>query len=262
MSSFQAATASDIITDAMIEALGISVGEPIAADEMAFGLRTLNRMMGMYSIIRSFCYDLSAPVYAFNAVKNNWTIGPIGADFTGPRPTRVLSARLIVTGTSPLIYLPIDVIEEDEWNMLTVRAIPTAIPSRLFYDSGYTSVGLTAGVPNPGYGTLWFYGQPRSGYQVELTIPLQLTNFTALSGAGAYFIFPPGAEEWIVTTLAERLSTSYRRPISQDLKDRARKARAAWVALNSKSPVSASDYPGGGRGGDGWNWLSGGFGRG
>lgn len=255
MSELQVATAQDVITDAMLLMLAQTPGEPIPAAEMTFGLRELNRMLGKFSVIRNFCFNAAMATYTFATVKNAYTIGPSGADFTGPRPNRVIKGNIIITGQPQPVYIPLDIIDGEQWMSLTIRAIPTAIPRKLYYDSGYTSVGVTSGVPNLGYGTLYFYGQPQAGYQVELLVPTALQNFTALAGSGGYFIAPPPYEEFVVTSLAEALSISYGRPISQDLKDRARKARAAVVSLNSQAPVSNTDFPGSNRGGGYFNWL-------
>lgn len=262
MSELQVATAQDVITDAMVLMLAQTPGEPIAASEMMFGLRELNRMTGKHSIIRTFCYNISQlPVFTFASSKNNYTIGPIGADFTAGRPTRVLRANLIDNTVNPVVYLPIRICQTfEEWAALQVRQIATTIPTILYYDNSYTSVGLTAGVPNPGFGTLWFWGQPKPGYQVELWVPTLLTNFTAISGPGSYFTFPPGYEEFVVTSLAEVLCISYGRPITPDLARRARRARAAIVSVNSKSPLLETDVPNSStRSGEYFNWLSGGF---
>lgn len=256
MSELQVATANDVITDAMLLMLAQSPGEPIPASEMTFGLRELNRMLGKFSIIKTFCFNAALATYTFATVKNAYTIGPSGADFTGPRPTRVIQGNIVITGQPQPVYIPLDIIDGEQWMSLSVRAIPTAIPRKLYYDTGYTSVGLTGGVPNLGFGTLYFYGQPQAGYQVELLVPVQLSNFTALAGAGGYFIAPPGYEEFVVTSLAEVLCVSYGREVPAALEKRARKARAAVVGLNSQAPVSNTDFPGSNQGGGYFNWLS------
>jgi hypothetical protein len=260
MSDFAVATVQDLVTDAMLLCLAQTPGEPIPAAEMFFGVRELNRLMGKYSIIRNFCFTSNLATYTFATVKNTYTIGPDNTsfhpDFQGPRPTRVIQANIIITGQPQPVYIPCEVIDAEQWMSLSIRQIPTAIPRKVYYDNGYTSVGAPGGQPNLGYGTLYFYGQPQAGYQVELLVPQVLPSYAALAGTGGYFTFPPAYEEFVVTTLAEMLSISYGRPIPPDLALRARKARAAIVSLNSKAPVANTDVPGSDKGGGYFNWLS------
>lgn len=261
MSELQVSTAQDVIADAAVLALQQHPADGFQPEEYMFGLRELNRLIDKHSIIRTFCFNTGASTYRIPSSKNNYSIGPAGSftpDFPGPRPTRVLRANFIDNTVTPNVYIPIRILETyEEYADIRVRAIQTIISTKLWYDNGYTTSGATAGVPNPGYGMLWFWGQPTAGYGLELWTPTLLTRFALL---GSVFAFPPAYEEFIVTSLAEMLCISYGRPISPDLKTRARKARAAVVGINSKSGYANTDMPSSRGGDDYFNWISGNFG--
>lgn len=261
MSQFQVATIQDVITDALRLCLAQMDGEDISAENMQFAARELNRLMGKWSIIRTFCVVDTAQVFTFGTSKNAYTIGPTSVafptDFNGPRPSRISKVNIILNTSAPSVYSPVQMLDWGQWSEIRVRAIPSGVPTAAYYDGGYTSVGATAGQPNLGYGTIYFWGQPLpASYQCELWVPQLLPQYASLAGSGGYFNFPPGYEEAIVPTLAEMLSISYGRAIPQDLKDRARRGRAALQSLNSRPSVVNTDVPGSDRGGGYFNWLS------
>lgn len=261
MSDFQIATVQDLVTDALSLCLAQTEGESIPAAQMLFGVRELNRLMGKWSIIRSFCVVDSSQTFTFGTSKNAYTIGPtsgaFATDFNGPRPSRITKANIIMNTSAPSVYSPVEMLDWEQWSSIRVRNITTGVPTQAYYDAGYTSVGATAGQPNLGYGTIYFWGKPLpASYQCELWSPQLLPQYAALAQTGGYFNFPPGYEEAIVTTLAEMLSISYGRTIPQDLKDRARRGRAALQSLNSQSSVVDTDVPNSDGGGGYFNWLS------
>ena len=269
MSDLQSSSIRDIITDARSEILAEAGGfDPIPPNEFLLGLRIFNRLMGMWTTIRNYAWHERTDTYTFASSKQTYTIGPSNPsftpDFVGPRPTRILRANIVDNVVSPVVFIPLRIVDYDQWASFRVLQILVTIPTVLWPDFGYTSVGTGSnsstfpGVPNPGYANLNFWGEPTSGYGVILYTPEQLTN--GLCTLDTNFTFPPGYEMAIIKTLAEYLAPSYGRSISPELQRQAREARAAIRNLNTKAHALNTDYPGGVSNRGYFNWLNGNFG--
>lgn len=228
------ATAQDIIVDAYLECGEMDqAGQTPPPTQLTYGLNRLNRIVGQLSTRRLFIWEIGSARYTLSPSQTSYTIGPSGADFTAPRPlgpapgNGIKNANIILTGTNPEASLPLYIMNDDEWANLSVKEIPTSVPTAIYNDGAF---------PNS---RLYLLGYPTQANDLELFTPTQISTFAAL---GTTFTMPPGYQEAITTLLAEALcSAMHKGVVPPALADSARRARVAVMSLNSASPNLSND---------------------
>lgn len=157
-----------------------------------------------------------------------FTIGPSGADFTAARPTKIIRANLVLTGSTPNVRVPLDVIEDIQWSDVPQPALGvSAYPTRLYNGKEF---------PNS---KLYLHPYPTtSANALELFVPYQIPAWAAVSDT---FAFPPGFYNAYMLTLSERLCEGYG-AVPDSLAKSAAKARAYFAATNGPSmKISTTD---------------------
>jgi len=225
------ATAQDIITDALTE-IGVvtNPGQTPSAEHSAFALSRLNQLTQEWNTRRAFLYTVDKLTFALTVSQNTYTIGPSSTtpDFVTPRPvgpqpgSGILRANIILDGT-PDVYVPMGIMDDQEWANLRVRDISSTVPLCLYNDGA-----------NP-KSTIYLYGTPSTARDIELWVKHQTSDFASLAST---FDVPMGYQKAITQTLAENLApvpafAKFGASWSQLQADNARKARAAIAALNS-----------------------------
>lgn len=326
-------TANDIITNALYEMGAYSFGETPSAQDMAFALSNLNRMVDAWN--SSKIYLVAYGFASFNMIashnpltigqgvnitsvsatgsvatyvgQNQYTVGQLvstnnigtiggvqfnqtkqavqsvaanGSSFTltcgagtvgstnvtgmaiiaatppnafpdiaipSTRPVKIVNANIILNPTSgPESYtrVPMRIVDHDWWANQRVPKIQTDLPTHLYYQPDW---------PN---GSMFLWPVPDVGYPVEIETWTNLTNFPNLTQT---FTMPPGYEDAITYSLAERLCPSFGRPIDQTLVALGRNARGLIQGNNVKAPtITTQDYglPKGEPTRPYWNWLA------
>jgi hypothetical protein len=225
------ATAQDIITDAFTE-IGVvtNPGQTPSAEHSAFGLNRLNQLVQEWNTRRAFLYTTDILTFALTVGQNIYTIGPASTtpDFVTPRPvgpqpgSGILMANIILAG-NPDVYVPMGIMDDQEWAALRVRDISSTVPLCLYNDGA-----------NP-KSNIYIYGTPSEARDIELWVKHQTADFASLATT---FEVPMGYQKAITQTLAENLAAvpafaRYGASWSQLQAENARKARAAVAALNS-----------------------------
>lgn len=215
-----------IIEGALYELNKLGQGQTIAPADLAFGLLKLNRLIDQWKAERRFVYYIAHESYPFAASKQSYTIGPSGADFNAARPVRIEYANLIVTETTPNYSKPLNVIEVSDYSEINVPAQSGAEPFVIYYQATH---------PN---GTIfpWPYPENAPG---PLANRLELYTWAQLSGfalASTTVELPPGYEEAITLTLAEKLAQAFGKTVSAEFRDETRKARSIIGHINTVAP--------------------------
>lgn len=222
-------TVLDLITNAFAEFGQYAVGETVPSADAAFALARLNRMLDNWSTRQLYSYCSNEVTVPFGTSKQSYTIGRSAADFDYDRPVKIEDARLVLISSTPYVYIPLDVMNMDEYSDLRVPGLSSSIPTRLYYQATY---------PN---GTLWPWPYPTT---VTNMLHMHVWNkLASLASLSAVISLAPGYEEAVTLSLAERLCPAFGKQISQDLKDQARKARADIQSLNSEPNKLKTDYP-------------------
>lgn len=136
-----------------------------------------------------FVYPVTGPGSQTNG--NGYTVGPSGADWTGPRPTSIIRANLVQTTVGPQpVYIPIQPISQEQWASLAIRQIPAVnITSVFWYDPQF---------PNGVFNVF----PPLSGNSIEL---FQWGTLSVPNALSASYSGPPGYAAMVAAGLAERL---------------------------------------------------------
>ena len=210
-----------------IAGITILPGTTPSIDQYAELIPQTNRMMSSYNLDGHRIYTANINQFPLTGGQKKYTIGP-GADFDTTRPVYITYAVLMFP-TNPVYRQPVRItLDESEWMNIPVQDIAGAPCSILYYDSG---------LDENGWGNIYLYPQPPTGYTLELATDLQMkSDFTSVDDL---VILPPGYEEMMVTNLAIRCATMYPHEsiLSPDARDMAARALQAVIISNAKNPA-------------------------
>lgn len=181
-----------------------------------------------------YVYPVTGPGSASGG--NGYTIGPSGADWTGPRPTSIIRANLVQTNGGQKVYIPLSPINQEQWANLAIRQIPAVNITALFwYDPQY---------PNGVFNVF----PPLNGNSIEL---FQWGTLAAPATLASAYAAPPGYLNVVVCGLAKRLYYMVPKQLMPEKKPYMQVAGEAKLAvdkinmLNRTIPLLSSDAPGG-----------------
>jgi hypothetical protein len=251
-------TATQLIERALRDIGGLRAGQHTSPDILADGLAQLNDMLDQWQLDRLMIYAILANQYPLVAGVQTITIGPVGAAITAPRPNQIENANIILNTVNPVVRVPVDIINSDQWADIRVQSLPFAIPQKLYYDKGFNQ-------PN-GFGTLNLWPGPGASYLLELFTWQQLQQFADLT---TNYTFPPGYSNCIRKNLAVavapmmKLNSKDANPLLQIVVAQAAESKAVLMSYNAPMPVLAVDpaFCGGGAR-SAFNYATGESGRG
>lgn len=196
-------------------------------------LDELRRLTGSLNCDRLFIFTRTNYIFPLTGQKT-YTIGqdPSGnsptADFDVPRPQLIEEANVIIfPGNS---RRPLFLATEQQWSKIRVQDIPNAVPEVLYNDRAYP------------ISTLYLWGQPMNGYQLELFVWSPVPTYTSL---GDMVILPTQYEDALVLNLAVRLVTHFPlnpstpRQVDPNLYQQARESLMRLESINAPQPVAA-----------------------
>jgi len=223
----------------------LTPGQPVDASDMALGLTRGNAFLDASNGSPLMQYVRRLDSYVFGVTKQAYTIGRgAGADFNAERPTEILDAAIVMTTANPNVYIPLTVVNADEWANFYVLNYSTSIPAIMWYELTY---------PN---GTIHLLGTPSlASYEIRLLTSQQLGQAASLA---TQFVFPPGYYDAFMYSLAERLCNPFGKngEIPARISKMARDARASLKSGNGESPRITLDGLGPIGIGPYYNWLS------
>lgn len=191
-------------------------GETPQPSEMQDALKTLNAMLGEWNNQRYMAYTINANTFALTIGQQNYTLGT-GGDFNMARPVRIENASILVpNGTQPM-ELPIPLVDDDQWQQVTVKNVPSAFPT-LVYPLG-----------NYPLNTLKFWPIPSAPCSVVLYTWNRVAPFTSINDS---FTFPDGYEKAIKYGLAVELAPEYGKEAPPTVLQMAQRAKGYLAAQN------------------------------
>lgn len=238
----------DIITAALQEIGVIAPGDPVTADDLAWGLLKLNQLLDKWNAEKKYIYSVNFANYVLTPNHQPHTIGPGGNFNVTQRPVKVENANLIINTSVPNVTQPLFIRDADWWANNRVQTLTSNFPTDLYYEPEFPL----------GFLNLWPIALQAYGLQLETWTLLQ--QFADVDTVAV--TLPPGYFAAIELSLAEMLCAAYERDPSASLVQQARDARLV---------VKGANYPGGPRiatrdpGIPGsqvtrksnWNWLTG-----
>jgi hypothetical protein len=240
------ATPQDLITSALLELGVIAAGEPLLAQDAAWGLEKLQRQIDQWNARRELIFSVGFSLFNLTPNHSPHTIGPNG-DFNVPvRPPTIVGAAFILNGGSANpVDTPIRIRDDDWWRVNPVKSLASSIVTDLYYS------------PDSPLGNLYFYPTCNVAAPVRLELWGQLSQAVAQQ---TRLGFVQGYWEGIVLDLAMRLAPSYERPIAPETREQWNRAMRIIEANNDKPPriSTNSGMPNHGSGGrPDFNFLTG-----
>jgi len=243
-------------------------GQQTSTDVLADCLTAGNQLLDGFLIDKLLVYTISIAAYTLTAAKQSYTIGPAESapNFTAARPTRIEEANLILNTVTPVVRLPMQLLDDSQWAAIRVQQIPSAIPLKLYYDGGYSQT--------TGAATIYLWPGPLANYQLELFTWQQLQEFADLTTS---YIFPPGYARLMRKALGVEIAPMMRMyakvPGPGGIRGydpqmlalviaQADQARMDVEAYNAPAPVAISDpmFGGGAARRTAWNYAIGEYG--
>lgn len=257
--SLPAFTAKKLIYQAYRDIGGFRPGSEnqMSADVLNDCLDALNQMLDSWNLDE--LKIPSSPVSVFNLTVNvqQYTIGP-GATFDAPRPTGIDDANVVLNNVSPVVLVPVKLINVDEWSSIQVPVLLNGLPQVLYYDYAFDQTH--------GWANINLWPAPQAGYQLQLYTWQQMQQFADLTTA---YIFPPGYPKALRKNLALEIAPMmklYLKTPEPMLAEVARQANESLEMIRSYNAPDPKLYcdpaMNAGQNRGGFNYLTGLVGRG
>lgn len=184
---------------------------------------------------------------------NPYTIGP-GGDFDVPRPTFITTATMQVNTTSPPFKITLVPMEDDEYAMLTIPGLLSALSESFYYNGKFDTHGVDVGL-----GEFFLYPVPNGQQPVDLILQLPTPMEGFADKSTTLYTFPFGYAEALRYQLAKRLAVEFGKTLSAEHQQLAIDTFAVIQRPNAKMPNLRSDYgvPGVGSTNGMYNWRTG-----
>lgn len=216
------ATVSSLLTQSLRQANILGIGQTVDNDVLEFARLQASSMLDSWKIQRLFVYQILQRSLSWPAATVSRTIGT-GGNFNVARPDRIDSAFVTVSGDEyPLRVLR----NRDEYDGITDKGAAADIPEYLFYDPGFST------------GTLYLWGVPNGAVTLLLNVYQDLQDFGHVSTT---FALPPGYQDAIELSVAERLLAAKLQNVPASLALMAAKARKAIQDINAPSPIMTTE---------------------
>ena len=244
------AKASELYTSAFRELDIGAQGEVLSAEDAAWGLEKLQRLIDRINARGPMIYNVNFSLFTLPTNTQPITIGPGGTFDVAQRPIKIASATLVLSGTSPAVEYPLGVQDNQWWRSQAVKALTSTLPTDIYYS------------PDNPLGNIYPWPIPTTENQIRLELWVALSQ--AINGA-TNLGMPPAYWDYVVMTLASDLAHSYGPEAMQLVSapgfQRAfKEAQKAVEANNIKSPrmstAEAGQSPRDGRRGD-FNYYTG-----
>lgn len=234
-------TAGSLIASALRLVGVLAAGEDPAAEDSNDALVTLNDLIDSWSNENLLIPNKVSETFALTANQQTYTMGS-GGDFDTTRPVSIENALLQVTNVSPVLELPMAILNQDQFANISLKTLTSNYPSSIYNDQAYPLNNIK------------FWPVPESsGYNVVLYSWKPLSQVATLATS---FSLPPGYTRALRFNLAVDLSGEYGKTLPDTVTAIAIQAKAAIKRTNVRpyylrvdSAIQARPAV--------WNWLTG-----
>lgn len=185
-------TVRELIGDSLIQLGVLAAQDSMQAEDAAFGLRELNRMIASWNTEDLMVYTVDRSTFPFVVGKQTYTLG-VGGDFNttyAVRPGQIDMVSALVNG----VEIPIEILNDEQWRDTSVKSVNSTFPLAVWSNGNYP------------LNTLTFWPIPQ---QVNTVVLYLWGQTTAFASVNTTVTLPQGYEDAIVSNLAVRLSPGY-----------------------------------------------------
>ena len=223
------ASVLDIVTDGLRELGVLAAGEVASADDGAYGLRALNRLIDQWAAERLQIYEEARTTFDIVSGTQEYEVGT-GATVNVARPVSIKHVTYFDAAVSPNHEIPLDLLTFDGWAGIPQKALTSTYPTHAWYATDYP------------LGSLKLWPVPTSSTLTGVVYaPKQVSEFASLA---ATVSLPPGWRRMLVKNLAVELAPSYDKPAGRELTDQALEAMRVVKRSNLKMTDLAFEYGG------------------
>jgi hypothetical protein len=215
-------TALSLINAAAQEIGTLAQGEALAADDQAWVLQKLQRVIDTFNAKRTMVYANNFTQFTLVPNLAPHTIGPTGTFQVAQRPVEIPTIGLLLVNTTPAqVEIPLTPRDKEWWADQRVKNLTSVIPTDYYYEPEW---------PN---GSIYFWPVPSA---VNNVLIQQRGIIAQMPTVATMFTMPPAYWDAIVYTVAVALGPSFERQISPDLRALQMDALRAVQSNNIKSP--------------------------
>ncbi len=239
-------TVRAIATDALTEIGVLAEGESMNASQGALTLLRIQHMIDAWAADRLMLAIQTRTTFVLTSGSSSVTLGPVGATVTMPRPVYLNSLAYVVPASSPAVESPIALMDQDQYAHLSIKSLPSALPTQAFYQTSLDTV----------LGTLFFWPQVTQNVTIALYTPTAMGVPTTLD---SILTGPPGWQEAFLYQLALKLVTPFGVKVQEQcplLPQMAKDATAVVKRPNVRPGLLGTDAALVPTGGSGYNILS------
>lgn len=212
-------TVTAFLTLALSEIRAAAAGDVVSAEDLDLALAMFNEVLDTLNANQRGIYAERYDDYTLTPNLSPHTIGSGGTFNVAARPESIEAAALNIGG-SPNVFTPIDVIEYDGYSPLPVPGVTSTRPLAVYYQKAWP------------LGKLYFYPVPTTAYGVRLWTRTVLAAVVQSDT----FDLPPGYQEMLRLTVAERCAPHLGLSVSPETARRAAEARALVWGNNDVIP--------------------------
>lgn len=213
------ATVGDLIKGSM-KLLGLTaVGETPSAAELSEGMEVLNQMLDAWSADGLKINSHTRETFSLVASQASYSMGS-GGDFNTTRPTYISNVQIVQTA-SPNFQLPVEIINEDQYEAITVKETESTIPLKMYPNYTFPTA------------TLYFWPVPSEAKSVVISSFKELTEYSSLVTT---ISVPPGYLKAMRYNLALDLANEYGAEPGVDVRRGAEQSKAILMRNNAARP--------------------------
>ncbi|HEX2594755.1 MAG TPA: hypothetical protein VHL34_24845 [Rhizomicrobium sp.] len=221
-------TARSIITDAYLIPAINQVGQTLDSAQAQQGLRSLNQILGQWSLMPLTIPATAREVFPLTAGRGGpsdpYTIGP-GGDFDTSRPTSITNVGLYDTSTSEPFEITRTLYTNDAYASIVQKELTSTYFTGVYFQATFAG----------GLATIQLWPVPSTdSTSLVLYRPVQLREFTSLDDQ---YDFPPGALPALTYELAKWMAIRNGVPWSQQLDQMA----GQFLSIYQRSNTVMSD---------------------
>jgi hypothetical protein len=220
-------TVRDLITRAARIATAIGAAEPLDANDANDLLTSVNMMLDSWRTQRLYAFAITELTHTLSAGATSHGIGPAASINTTVRPVKIEYA---FTRDAQNYDRPMQVLSQDEYANIFLKTLEGAYPVYVSLDPAWP-IGQVRIWPAPAAGVL--------PLTLRLGVWTLLNEFTQLSDVVS---LPPGYEDAITYSLAERACIEFEKEVSKGLEKAASVARAAIKRVNVQPSRASVEF--------------------